>query len=511
MTRRALISVYDKTGVVEFAKNLVSLGWEIVSSSGTAKVLTKEGIEVTEVSDLTGFPHILGGRVKTLHPFIEGGILARRDLASDMEDIENFKIPLIDMVVCTLYPFEETVKAGGSLDDLIEKIDIGGVTLLRAAAKNYHQVTIICDIDDYNRVYETLRDEGDVTGEIRQDLALKAFSMTSRYDSAILAGLSEEMGVTTSDDETPETMPLSLDRAQLLRYGENPHQAAGLYVPPLSPIPWKQMAGKPLSYNNILDLDGALRGMALMQQDGPAAVVLKHTTPCGMAKGKDLGEAYERAFSCDPVSAFGGIVGLTRKVDIETAQAISKRFTEIVAAPDFDDDALSFLSEKKPNLRLVKWTGGRVSPWQMTGTWSGMLVQKDSLPPLPDQTKGEWIGEPRPDLWEELTFAWKVACLSKSNSVALVKDGEAVGIGMGFCSRVFAVDFAVKQAGDKAKGSVLASDAFFPFADGIEKAAEAGVVAIIQPGGSMRDSEVCERARELGISMFLSGWRTFRH
>ncbi len=509
MTKRALISVYDKTGVVELAQKLSQMGWEIVSSSGTAKTLASNGVAVVEVADLTGYPHILGGRVKTLHPSVAGGILARRELPSDMEDLEKHKIQAIDMVVCTLYPFEKTVRSGASLDDLIEKIDIGGVTLLRASAKNYRHVTVITDVEDYDTVLEELASEGDVSLETRQALALKAFALTSRYDGTIHSGLSSELGI-SEEKEPPIRIPLNLEQAQPLRYGENPHQAAGVYSLPLSDLPWEQLAGKPLSYNNLLDLDGAMRGMALMQQE-TGAVVLKHTTPCGMAQGSSLSEAYKKALECDPLSAYGGVIGLTRTVDLETAQEIGSHFTEIVAAPDFQAEALEHLREKRPSLRMIKWNGGRLSPWQITSTWGGILVQEDKLAPLPTEGSGEWIGQPRPDLWDDLVLAWKAAYLSKSNAIAVVKDGATVGIGMGFCSRLFAVDFGTAQAGEKAKGAVMASDAFFPFSDGLERAAQAGIAAVIQPGGSVKDDEVKAKALELGIPMFLSHWRTFRH
>lgn len=506
--KRVLISVYDKTGIEEFASELASMGWTIVSSSGTARKLTEAGLEVTEVSDLTGFPHMLGGRVKTLHPAISGGILARRNLQSDLDDVESFKIPLIDMVICNLYPFEETARRGCELDELLENIDIGGVTLIRAAAKNFTQVAICTDPQDYSGIIEDLENEGDITLPFRESLALKAFCHTSFYDTTIYRGLREGMGI--HEDELSEHLPINLTMAQQLRYGENPHQTAGLYLPPLADLPWEQLSGKPLSYNNILDLDCAMRGCSIMQ-DRCGCLVIKHTTPCGMAYGDSPVEAYRKAFRCDSLSAFGGIVGLTRKLDLETAEAISRNFTEVLLVPDCDEDALSFLSEKKPSLRILRWNGGRVLPYQITGTWSGILVQNDELAPLPLQDKGKWIGEPVPELWDDLILAWKTAYISKSNSVALVKEGEAVGIGMGFCSRVFAVNFAVEQAGEKARGSVMASDAFFPFPDGVEAAAAAGVKAIIQPGGSRNDEAIFKKAEELGISMFISDWRTFRH
>lgn len=506
--KRALISVFDKTGSEKLAGVLQEMGWEIVSSSGTARYLQKAGIDVTEISDLTGYPHMLGGRVKTLHPAVFGGILARRNLQEDLDDVERFEIPLIDMVVCNLYPFEKTARSGSSLEELIENIDIGGVTLIRAAAKNYQQVVILTDPGDYPVVMEELEAEGDVLTTTRQDLALKAFCLTSEYDSMIHTGISDSLGV--QQEQMVNRIPLNLRMKLSLRYGENPHQEAGLYLPPLSDLPWEQLSGKPLSYNNILDLDCAMRGTAMMQ-DRTAALVIKHTTPCGMAYGKSPREAYERAFGCDPLSAFGGIVGITREIDMDAANAIAGNFTEVLLAPDYSEDALEFLRDKKPSLRILRWKGGRISPLHFTGTWSGMLIQEDKTAPLPDPSKGEWIGKPREDLWEDLILAWKAACISKSNAVALVKDGKAVGIGMGFCSRVFAVDFAVRQAGEQADGSVMASDAFFPFPDGVEAAARAGVSAIIQPGGSVRDDLVFKRAEELGISMFISHFRTFRH
>lgn len=506
--RRALISVYDKTGIADLARELVSLGWEILSSSGTAAYLQEAGVSVGEVADVTGFPSILGGRVKTLHPKIFGGILARRDKKGDMEDMASFGIPSVDMVVCNLYPFEATAGKHPSLDVLLDNIDIGGVALLRAAAKNFRQVIVLPSPEEYERVIEELEGEGDLSLPTRERLALKAFAATALYDGTIVDGLSDALG--WRDEELPDRISIPLAKKQELRYGENPHQKAALYGTPLSDSPWEQLSGKPLSYNNILDADCAMRGCALMN-DCCGALVIKHTTPCGMAKGATPIEAYEKAERCDPVSAFGGVVGLSRSVDLEAALAIAERFTEVLVAPEFDDETIAVLRERKPSLRILRWKGGRVSPIQYTGTWSGLLVQEDALPPLPVPEKGEWVGTPRMDLWEDLLFAWKVAALSKSNAIALVRDSEAVGIGRGFCSRLHAVDFAVNQAQEKAKGSVLASDAFFPFPDGVEAAAKAGVAAIIQPGGSVKDDMVFEAARTLGISMFLSGWRTFRH
>lgn len=506
MARKALISVADKTGALELGKSLVELGWELISSSGTAKMFREAGVQVTEVSDITKFPHILGGRVKTLHPLIFGGILARRSLESDTKDMEEYGISGIDMVVVNLYPFEKTARSGANLDDLIENIDIGGVALIRAAAKNYRYVTVLTDPSEYSAVVEEIKAEGEVTLKTRSKLALKAFDTTARYDATIGEGLRREMGAEISD----EFFTLPLVRAQELRYGENPHQKASVYLPPLVDSPVKQLAGKALSYNNLLDLDAAMRATSMLQSS-IGAVVIKHTTPCGMAIGNSVEDAYDRAFACDSLSAYGGVVGVTRHIDLAAAQSISKHFTEVLLCPSIDDDALALLKAKRKNLRIMLWKGGRVSEKQIVSTWSGFLMQSDKLAPLPDLNKGHWIGTPRPDLWDDLVLAWKVAAVSKSNAVAMVKNGEAVGIGMGFCSRVFAVEFAAHQAGEKAKGAVMASDAYFPFPDGVEKAAEAGIVAIIQPGGSIRDGEVAKRAEELGVSMFISGNRTFRH
>lgn len=508
MPKRALISVFDKRGVKELAADLKELGWEIVSSSGTARHLKDSGIEVREIEDFTGYPHILGGRVKTLHPSVFGGILARRNFDLDLVDVEKFGIPMIDMVVCNLYPFEETFRKGASLDDLLENIDIGGVTLIRAAAKNFRFVVPVTDPDDYGVVVDEIRSEGNVTLPTREFLALKAFLRTSSYDSTIHDGLSRSCGV--AKESTPEMTVIPLHRKMELRYGENPHQKAALYTNPLDTTSWEQVSGKPLSYNNILDMDCAMRGMALFQSDC-ACIIIKHTTPCGIAAASDQESAYRMALACDPVSAFGGIIAFTREVREETARMLMEQFAEVVVAPSFDEKAAKLLASERPNLRAVVWNGNTAMEPSFTGTWSGTLLQEDVMPPLPRSGSGEWTGSARPDLWEDMVIAWKAAALGKSNSIALVKNGATVGLGRGFTSRVDAVYWACRQAGEKARGAVMASDAFFPFPDSIETAAEAGIAAVIQPGGSIRDTEVVEAAQRLGISMFTSGWRTFRH
>lgn len=506
-TRKALISVWDKTGVLELARGLAAHGYEIVSSSGTAKFLEEGGVEVTEVVDLTGLPAILGGRVKTLHPAIMGGILARRGNADDERDREEFKIPLIDVVVCTLYPFEETAESGADLDHLIEKIDIGGVSLIRAAAKNYYHVAVVTEIADYHKVLEELERKQEFTLEFKQQLALKAFKNTASYDAVIYKGLCRELG---TEEELDFSKIIPLRREQELRYGENPHQKAALYLPPLERKPFEQLSGKELSYNNLLDLDTLLRGCYIFQESC-ACTIVKHTTPCGTALGKNPLEAFRKALACDPVSAFGGIIGLTRKLDMETARAITETFFEIVAAPDFEEGVVDYFREKKPNLRVLKLIPGYAPKLQLTGNRCGFLIQEDRLPALPKEKDGQWHGQPRPELWDDILFAWKTAAITKSNAIVLVKDGAAVGIGGGFTNRVDAAEYALRQAGEKAVGAVMASDAFFPFADSVELAAKAGVIAVIEPGGSIRDEEVFKKAEELGLSLFTGGSRTFRH
>ncbi|HOO63844.1 MAG TPA: bifunctional phosphoribosylaminoimidazolecarboxamide formyltransferase/IMP cyclohydrolase [Synergistaceae bacterium] len=506
--RRALISVWNKEGVPEFCSSLVSGGWELVSSSGTAKALKEANLPVTEVETLTGYPHILGGRVKTLHPAVFGGILARRDFAGDLEDVEKFDIPLFDLVLCTLYPFEEKAREGQDLATLLEHIDIGGVTLIRGAAKNYPHVIVLTDTGDCGTVMEELRAYGDVSLPTRQKLALKAFRKTSLYDATILEGLEKALG--SFEDVFEEEAVLGLRKEETLRYGENPHQEAALYLPPLKDLPWTLLGGKPLSYNNIIDLDAVLRGASLFSGEC-ACTIVKHTTPCGIALGKTPEEAFQKAYNCDSLSAFGGVVSFTRPLDENTCRLLGEHFIEIVVAPDFDSQGLEYLRERRPNLRIIRWQGGRISSLEIRSTWSGYLVQQDRMPELPSPEKGSWIGTERKDLWEDLLFAWKTVALCKSNAIAVIKDGETLGMGRGFTSRVDAVTWALKQAGEKARGAILASDAFFPFPDSVEKAAEAGISAIIQPGGSKKDPEVVQAAERLGITMFLSGWRTFRH
>ena len=506
---KALISVWGKEGIAELARALADAGYEIVSSSGTAAHLRANGVEVTEIPDITGVPSILGGRVKTLHPKIMGGILARADFPDDERDRKQYGIPLIDIVICTLYPFEETARKNAPREELIEKIDIGGVSLIRAAAKNFARVAVITDPADYEPLIRAVKNGG-VSESFRRDLAIKAFLATSLYDATIHEGLKDALGFFSGSGGEEDETVLPLRRAQKLRYGENPYQSASLYLPTLADAPFVQHSGKELSYNNLLDLDALLNAAAIFRGANACAIV-KHTTPCGVAEAADGAEAYRRALSCDPTSAFGGIVGFTGRVDLCLAKLISEHFYEILAAPEITPEAIEFLRSAKPNLRVLTLTGGYTPRTRVTGNRVGFLVQSETLPTQPTQGEGKWVGTRRDDLWGDLVFAWKVACLAKSNAIVLVAGGASVGIGGGFTNRVDAAEYAIKMAQEKARGAVMASDAFFPFPDTVELAAKAGVAAIIQPGGSIRDKEVEARAMELGVSMFVGGTRTFRH
>jgi phosphoribosylaminoimidazolecarboxamide formyltransferase/IMP cyclohydrolase len=503
---KALISVWGKDGIAELASALADAGYEITSSSGTAAHLRSNGIEVTEILDITGVPSILGGRVKTLHPKIMGGILARADSPDDERDREQYGIPLIDIVVCTLYPFEETARKNAPKEELIEKIDIGGVSLIRAAAKNFARVAVITDPADYESLIQAVKNGG-LSEPFRRGLAIKAFLATSLYDATIHEGLKDALGY-SGGEEDEITLPLR--KAQKLRYGENPYQSASLYMPTLAGAPFAQHSGKELSYNNLLDLDALLSGVAIFR-DANACVIVKHATPCGVAEAADEAEAYRRALECDPTSAFGGIVGFTGRVDLRIAELISEHFYEILAAPEVTPEAIEFLKSAKPNLRVLTLTGGYTPRTRVTGNRAGFLVQSETLPPPPSQSEGKWVGKTRADLWDDLLFAWKVACLAKSNAIVLAGGGASVGIGGGFTNRVDAAKYAIEMAGGRARGAVMASDAFFPFPDTVELAAASGVAAIIQPGGSIRDKEVETRALELGVSMFVGGVRAFRH
>ncbi|HXG32543.1 MAG TPA: bifunctional phosphoribosylaminoimidazolecarboxamide formyltransferase/IMP cyclohydrolase [Bryobacteraceae bacterium] len=513
--QRALISVTDKTGITDFAAGLVALGVEILSTGGTAKLLRDAGLAVRDVSEVTGFPEMLDGRVKTLHPRIAAGILAVRSKPEHLHALEQHGIPTIDLVVVNLYAFEQTAaRSDVPVCELIEQIDIGGPTLIRAAAKNYADVAVIVSPEDYGPVLEELRSSGELSLATRWRLAQKAFRRTADYDRAISARLERITVESGSFIERPHSLPEVLDvrvpRALSLRYGENPHQQGALYSDRRTGIAgaW-QLQGKELSYNNLADLDAAWQ--LAVEFDGPATAIIKHTNPCGCAESASLAESYRQALACDPVSAFGGVVGFNRTVDEETASELVKTFLEAIAAPDYTGGALAILSAKK-NLRLLKVTEAGGDALLIKSISGGLLVQTPDTARL-DRNEARVVTEraPTPEEWTALEFAWKVVKHVKSNAVVFARAGQTVGIGAGQMSRVDAVKVAAMKAMLPLAGTVLASDAFFPFPDGVEEAARHGATAVIQPGGSVKDAEVIAAANRLGLAMVLTGIRHFRH
>ena len=522
--RRALISVSDKSGLEAFGKFLAGQGVEILSTGGSAEALRKAGVKVTEVSAHTGFPEIMDGRVKTLHPKIHGGLLARRDLAAHVEAQKTHGIGDIDMLVSNLYPFEATVAAGKGWEDCIENIDIGGPAMIRAAAKNNDFVTELVDPGDYADVMAEMTAEGGATTlETRRRLARRAYARTAGYDAAIARWMADEAG-----EAFPPRIAFAGTRSQVLRYGENPHQQAAVYLTGEARTGiarGKQLQGKELSYNNFNDADAAFELAAEFDaKDGAAIAIIKHANPCGVATAGDLLTAYRRALACDPVSAFGGIIAANRVLDGAAAEEIAKIFSEVIIAPGFSGEALAILGAKK-NLRLVET--GAMPPRAAAGltvrTIAGaLLVQTDDAAVTTEKDlKVVTKRAPTPQEVTDLLFAFKVAKHAKSNAIVYAREGATVGIGAGQMSRVdssriaaWKATEAAKAAGDKeswAKGSVVASDAFFPFADGLLAAAEAGATAVIQPGGSMRDDEVIKAADAAGLSMVFTGIRHFRH
>ena len=512
--RRALVSTFDKTGVVALCRELHTMGVEILSSGGTAKQLRSEGIPVVAVSDYTGSPEMLDGRVKTLHPKIHGGILAVRANAGHMSDLERHGIEPIDLVVVNLYPFEQTVATEGAThDDIVEMIDIGGPSMIRSAAKNHADVGVVVDPADYAAVIGEMRDAGRLSDETRARLAAKAFGHTADYDTAIAAYLSRR-------DEPASGfaghLRLEFVKAQELRYGENPHQKAAFYRdrgaggPSIATA--DQLQGKELSFNNILDLDAALDLAADFSES--ACAIIKHGNPCGAALGDGPATAFHRALECDPVSAFGGVIAFNREVDGDTARAITKAFYEAVIAPGFDSDARDVLGKKK-KLRLL--TTGDLAGYRRAGSdlrrvGSGVLVQDwDRGVGTVRDARVATKREPSEDEWLTLDFAWRVVRHVKSNAIVYAHERRTVGIGAGQMSRVDSARFGIQKAQVPLDGAVMASDAFFPFRDGVDVAAEAGVAAVIQPGGSIRDQEVIDAADEHGIAMVLTERRHFRH
>jgi len=519
---RALLSVFDKSGVLEFARRLAVLKIEILSTGGTAKLLRESGLAVKDVSELTGWPEMLGGRVKTLHPKLHGGLLFRRNLAEDQKQAQEHGIVPIDLVVVNLYPFEATAaKPGVSAEELIENIDIGGPTMLRSAAKNWESVTVVADPADYDRVAAELEAGRDTSLATRLELARKVFATTSRYDGMIASEL-ERLSVGSghpalgTKEVLPERILIALERKQLLRYGENPHQAAALYVPagkaPFGLAAAKQLQGKELSYNNLVDLEAARSLAAEFAQ--PAAVIIKHNNPCGTAEQETLREAYLKALASDPVSSFGGVLAFNREVDTATAEEVTKLFVECIAAPGFAERAREIFAAKK-NLRLLELSSGGPEPereLEIKRVLGGVLVQQSDLGQLsPQEVKVVTKRAPTDGELATMKFAWKVAKHVKSNAIVFAKDGATLGVGAGQMSRVDSVKIAVLKAQSSLAGSVVASDAFFPFPDGVEEAGKAGAVAVIQPGGSVRDNEVIAAADGLGMAMVFTGMRHFLH
>ncbi|MCA8918249.1 MAG: bifunctional phosphoribosylaminoimidazolecarboxamide formyltransferase/IMP cyclohydrolase [Planctomycetes bacterium] len=519
---RALVSVSDKTGIVDFCKTLSQRGVELISTGGTAKALREAGLTVKDISEHTGFPEMLDGRVKTLHPKVHGGLLARRDLPEHMETAEKHDIAPIDMVIVNLYPFEATVaRPDVSREDAIENIDIGGPSMVRSAAKNQDAVAVVTDPADYEALQTEMDNhDGKLALKTRRTLALKAFRMTSWYDHAIAEYLAH---LEDDQQELPSQKLLALKKGVGLRYGENPHQHAAFYATGrnLSGLGnLEQLSGKELSYNNLLDLDAAMRTASEIS-DEPYAIVIKHTNPCGAATGSSIAEAFARSYDCDPLSAFGGIVGLNRSFDLATAEQLiaGEKFIEAVVAPGFDSDAVEALVEKskkkwRKSIRLVKATPVHSAHPQIQyrSVNGGMLAQSnDDRRIEPGECKVVTSNVPDDRVMKELLFSWALCKHYKSNAICITNHKALLGYGAGQTSRVDATEHALMRAGDKAKGAVLASDAFFPFPDSIEKAAAAGIVAVIQPGGSVRDEAVIEACNEHSISMVFTGMRHFRH
>ncbi len=515
--KRALISVSDKTGVAEFARGLAKLGYEIISTGGTAKALAQAGIENTEVSQITGFPECLDGRVKTLHPMIHAGILAMRGNPSHMAQIQELGVVPIDVVAINLYPFKETIlKEGVTLEEAVENIDIGGPTMIRAAAKNWQDVAVVVDPKDYPRILEHLEQEGTLSRELKFRLAAKVFEHTAAYDALI----ANYLRLQCKDASLfPQQLTCTYEKVQEMRYGENPHQKAafyrevGRYDNALSAA--KQLHGKELSFNNINDANGALDTLKEFGSQRPCAVAVKHANPCGVGLGDTLLEAYQNAYESDPISIFGGIVALNREVDAPTAQKMSEIFLEIILAPAFSAEALEILTQKK-NIRLLELPAlaqpNSSAMLDMKKVAGGLLVQELDTQLMPEEDlKVVTKRAPTPEEMEQLHLAWKVVKHTKSNAIVLAKGNGTVGVGPGQTNRITALELAVKYAGEKAAGSVMASDAFFPFSDCVELAAKVGITAIIQPGGAMRDEESIKACDKAGIAMVFTGMRHFKH
>jgi phosphoribosylaminoimidazolecarboxamide formyltransferase/IMP cyclohydrolase len=523
-TKRAIISVFDKTGIAEFAKGLSTAGYEIVSSGGTAKYLREQGLTVTDVADVTQFPEMLDGRVKTLHPRIHAGILARRDSSEHMAKLKEHDIAPVDIVCVNLYPFEATVAKPGVTDqEAIENIDIGGPSLIRAAAKNHQDVAVVTAPGQYQLVLDEIKSRGQVSSETKRSLAQQAFALTAGYDAAISQYFIEHPAVGAVREsplpESPETIVLNMKKSLALRYGENPHQPAGFYLPAGTPASFTQIHGKEISFNNILDLSAAWELVSEFTE--PCCAIIKHTNPCGCACAKDLHAAYQLAREGElppaPISRFGGIIAVNRPLDRKAAEEITgpNSFYEVIAAPDFEDGVKDIFASRKgwgQNVRLVNMSAntGPETIWRSAA--GGVLIQdRDKL--AVDETKLKQVTAKAParEQMEDLVIAFKIVKHVKSNAIVIVRNKQLVGMGAGQPNRLASVRLALQQAGERARGAVLASDGFFPFYDNIEEAAAGGITAVIQPGGSVKDEEVVKKADELGLAMLFTGLRHFRH
>ena len=505
--RRALLSVYDKDRLLELGQALSDAGVEILSTGSTAKTLADAGIAVTEVSSYTGFPEIMGGRVKTLHPRVHSGILADQSNPEHLQAIKDLDIEPFDLVVISLYPFLKTIMSGAKFEDCIEQIDIGGPSMLRGAAKNHGSVAVLCHEHQYDDAITAIK-AGGFTAEERKELALEVFRTTAEYDLTIASWLG-----TTISMEMPDWLGLIWKRENTLRYGENPHQQAAIYKGgPAGIVSAVQSHGKEMSFNNYTDADAAWR--AALDHAEPCVAIIKHANPCGIATGSDIADAYRKAHACDPVSAFGGVVASNRKVTLAMAEPLSQIFTEVIVAPEYEPAALELLM-KKPSIRILTNPITRISPLEMRPVSGGILVQQTDLINAQGDGAANWkqvTGAPvSAEVLADLKFAWRAVRAVKSNAILLASNGAAVGIGMGQVNRVDSAKLAVDRAGDRVRGSVAASDAFFPFADGLEILTNAGVAAIVQPGGSVRDEEVIAAAEKAGIAMFFTGTRHFSH
>jgi phosphoribosylaminoimidazolecarboxamide formyltransferase / IMP cyclohydrolase len=511
--RRALISVYDKTGLIELAQGLRTAGVTLVSTGSTAAQIAGAGIPVTTVEQVTGFPECLDGRVKTLHPRVHAGILADRRRESHRQQLAELEIEAFDLIVANLYPFVDTVSSGAAPEECVEQIDIGGPSMVRAAAKNHANVAVVVSPEHYDDVLTAAR-AGGFTGAERQRLAAEAFVHTATYDVAVASWMGNVLTDTSEGSGFPAWVGATWDRASVLRYGENPHQRAALYSSPMSSgiAQAEQLHGKQMSYNNYVDTDAARR--TAYDFDEPAVAIIKHATPCGIAIGDTVQQAHQRAHDCDPVSAFGGVIAANRPVSVAMAERVAEVFTEVICAPAYEDGAVEILAAKK-NIRILRCPDAPAPVIEMRDVSGGMLLQSPDTIDAKGDDPGSWTlasGEPADDAtMADLAFAWRACRAAKSNAIVLASAGATVGVGMGQVNRVDSARLAVTRAGDRADGAVAASDAFFPFADGLLELVDAGIRAVVQPGGSMRDEDVVAAAQEAGITMYLTGARHFFH